>query len=248
MGPIGLAFEIVQDIRSSDTTFGSRLSPLILLLLLIPYLPISYRKFLLNSCRIQSVQSRNIALSAEYSLLPGVDSNILNIPTYIINILRLNGAIVSHSSANAGVELRFTTISSSTLVDLFTQIYHSPALCTILSYFVRAEVSVFPEEYMTAKNDGILKELLASQALGRSQQLDYRAYFTDIMHKVHTESDLAPYRTARLWRQHLNRMRDLHTVVFNELHITILSTYDPLGSVATNVRIHIRRTRGSSCQ
>jgi len=75
---------------------------------------------------------------------------------------------------------------------------------------------VFPEEYMTVKSDGIIKELLVSQSLGRSQQLDYRACSTDIMHEVRSESDLAPYRTAQLWRQHL-RMRDHYTIVFSSI-------------------------------
>jgi len=57
--------------------------------------------------------------------------------------------------------------------------------------FSEARGTVFPEEHMTVKQRDY-QEILVSRSLSQLQQLDYRTYFTDIMHKVRLESDLTP--------------------------------------------------------
>jgi len=47
--------------------------------------------------------------------------------------------------------------------DLYMPVYYHPGLCTIMSYFVWAECSMFNTEYEIVKMEGTLKEIRVSQ-------------------------------------------------------------------------------------
>lgn len=123
--------------------------PLQKLLFYIPHLPFSWRKWILDACRIQSSMTSNTFLKSSRPKQPPV-----------VHITHRNSV---------------DTVTTTIISDLFENLYNSPVSCSILSYFVRAErLSSFddPKEILLSAWD---KELGAAlfTSTGDQQVLDY---------------------------------------------------------------------------
>jgi hypothetical protein len=117
--------------------YTSSHSPIIILISWIYHLPIEHRKALLDACRIQAPVWVNNTLSATFASLRPVD------------IHSVDGLLIHQLSAN---DLAFQ----------FEQIWSFPILCSLLSYFVRAEGTIYKEEFLRQKDISLDKELQAA--------------------------------------------------------------------------------------
>lgn len=93
------------------------------------------------------------------------------------------------------------------IVDLTQHVYDNPILCSLLSYFVRAERTMYPEEFISAGIETINKEIVATQGPNVPQQLDYTSLFTDEeCIPIHSSTGLVPNNTIRTWKKNLTAM------------------------------------------
>jgi hypothetical protein len=108
---------------------------------------------------------------------------------------------------NAGIVKPYDirAIWTSQVLDLFENFYDSPTACTILSYFVRAEVTEYPSEFVSVGNDTMDKELKASQQKNLPQALNYAPLFTEYSGRIHEEVNVTPSSTIYLWKRHMDR-------------------------------------------
>jgi len=70
--------------------------------------------------------------------------------------------------------------------------YDNILLYSLLSYYVRAEENKHTDQFINANRETILRELNATQQLGRIRQLDYMLLCTDHPSRIHTELDVIP--------------------------------------------------------
>jgi len=204
----GQYFSLIASQATQSSWVGARnpnlLTPLILLLLTLPYLPFVQRKHLLTSCRIQQSHRINKYLQASFQECVSQHPYIL-LPLDLVILLHTNGIVVSSTNLEVAAEL---------ILNLFSSLYHSPALCGVLSYFTRASETVFPDQFLHAGLEGISKEMLASQVSNVVQQLDYAALFSDSIRPVHRELVMLPYKTHGLWVKHIERIYPMYNVLF----------------------------------
>jgi len=201
---MSIVYLAIKTIRETDRYFTQTLSPTILLLLSIYYLPLVARKFLLTACRLQVSYLRNRFLQEEYNKLVLI-SPFIHLPDHIRNIYLENGIIRSHNHVNGQVD-RSQDVPIEIIMSLYLQLYDSPACCGIISYFTRGESTRFPEEFSLAGLEGIIKEINASQHINVDQRVDYGVLFTPEIRTMHTEVDKPPYATKRLFRRHLKQV------------------------------------------
>lgn len=159
------------------------------------HLPYDIRKFLLDFARIQSPVLLNRTLHQTYLQLTQEYVN-LPIPQGKLSKLR-----------SCGYDPKKKFLKLSYIVSLLDNIYDNPFLCSILSYFVRAEKTEFPEQFLAAGRKVIDKELSATQLPNRPQALDYRCLFTGDRIPIHEETSLVPTRTMGLWSRHIESLR-----------------------------------------
>jgi hypothetical protein len=130
-------------IRSRDpslfTTERSSTSsnPLLTLLLAIHHLPFSWRKLILDACRVQESILHNDRLREALHRLPS--------------------EIVSFSYNRTNYE-----VTPLSIADYFENLYDSTLCCSILSYFVRAESTAYPSEAVKIREETITKEISAA--------------------------------------------------------------------------------------
>jgi len=67
-----------------------------------------------------------------------------------------------------GYRLSYSSISYDTVMDLFSTMYHSPALYTIVVLCQGTGIDV-PEQYEIVKHDGMIKGILVSQSYLRNK-------------------------------------------------------------------------------
>jgi len=166
-------------------------TPIHQLLAVIYYLPYDIRKFLLDFARIQSPVSLNNALGSAYIKLSAEYRNI-HIPEGLLTKLKACGF---------KKEKKFLNLEY--IISLTDHIYDNPLLCSMLSYFVRAERTAYPDTFVEAGRRVIDKELAATQLPNRDQQLDYTCLFTEDLTPIHKELGLVPERTIYLWKTHI---------------------------------------------
>jgi len=233
MAVVSITSSVLKNTESifSSNLQNSSLPPLILILLIIPYLHINQRKFLLNCTRVQSSPYRNKYLGSELEALVPDQYNI-HLPRRIIHRLRSSGVMITQDS-QSGLPINHTSISMRAVTDLYMSIYYHPGLCTILSYFVRAESSMYTSEYEVVKMEGILKEIRASQHPSVPQALNYQPYFTDLNTRVHLEAVITPSRTAFRWKSHLNNV----IAYLQKPSTVILPTYNKKKNMAYSTQI-----------
>jgi hypothetical protein len=125
--------------------------PLIKLLRILHHCPFSWRKWLLNICRIQAN--------------PLVNEHV--------HYLKVEPAIISFSYGKGSI-----TISTEEVAQLSLNIIDSSLSLSILSYFVRAESTAFPEQFQAIREERIYKEIGAalqySSTQSYAQNLDYK--------------------------------------------------------------------------
>jgi hypothetical protein len=123
--------------------------PLQELLIIVPKLPFTWRKWVLDACRVQASMVRNSFL--------------------------LSGTPSYPSSVIIPRRRSVTTITTTDISDLFENIYQSPVSCCILSYFVRAE-SISPYDSPHSILDKSWEKEINAALLphpGDNQVLDY---------------------------------------------------------------------------
>jgi hypothetical protein len=174
-------------------------TPLLILLSIVPFMNYAMRKHLLNCTRIQSSQLHNDTLRPVYE---DIVSNTLYIQVDPKTITWLQRVGIIPSSIGL-----VNTLDASIVLGLFENFYDSPTACTILSYFVRAERTVYPHEFIQVGVDSIEKELDASQLPDLPQCLTYRGLFTDAAEAIHEGHDLIPSVTTALWKHHLSNIK-----------------------------------------
>lgn len=180
-------------------------TPLSLILASVYYLPYGVRKFLLDFCRVQVPVLTNEYLNQQYAALRLV-SPVINVPQDLNRAYERSGQQSSHHSI---IRLDF-------LIGLLSNIYDNPLQCSLLSYFVRAERTAFPDEFLLIGQETIQKEMKATQQPDRGQCLDYTSLFTDNPSAIHSEVGLVPTRTIYLWKKHISSMRRLYN---HETHL-----------------------------
>jgi len=117
--------------------YTSTLSPIMIMISWIYHLPIQHRKALLDACRIQAPVWINKTLASTFSSLPAV------------SIYTIEGVSALY-------------ITALNLATLFNHIWPFPLLCTLLSYFVRAEGTIYVTEFLQEKALSLDKELSAA--------------------------------------------------------------------------------------
>lgn len=96
----------------------------------------------------------------------------------------------------------------SYVVTLADHVSENPLLCALLAYFVRAERTVLPEEFILEGQKAIEKEIAATQLPNKTMQLDYRSLFSDTRPvPIHKELELVPNKTIRYWNGHLANVK-----------------------------------------
>jgi len=140
---------------SVQDPFTTILSPIMILISWIFYLPIKHRKALLDACRIQAPIWQNKTLSASFSSLP---------PVYVLHF-----GDRSTSSFQ---------ITNTDLASYFEHVWMFPTLCSLLSYFVRAENTLHVQEFVKEKEISLEKELQAAIWYEtQTQTLEYTGLF-----------------------------------------------------------------------
>lgn len=124
------------------------------LLQIIHFLPMTWRKWILNACRIQSSMLSNIHLSQQ---LHQLDPPVAPVPS------RYGQTILWHPSD---------------IATYFEHVYDSPLNCSILSYFVRAESTAHPDQFRIEVDIAFNKEIMAAlHYKSPAQEFNYAAIF-----------------------------------------------------------------------
>jgi len=187
--------EYVKYMNTDDIT-DLFISPLYILISIIPYMPYKLRKFILDYSRIQSPISVNKHLSAGLQDLRSHCHSGFFLPEQIRKPLVLN----------CGLETDRHNFTISDLLPILDTLYDNPIGLSILSYFVRAETTIFPDEFITIGNETIGKEISASLRPNVQQTVDYRGIFTEEKLPLHEGVSEYPVRTAQLWKTQLHRI------------------------------------------
>jgi hypothetical protein len=129
-------------------------SSLYLLLSTIQFLPYPARKHLLECTRIQSSQYINKTLSQLYSKCirdcPYVESS-----TAVVHSFQVAGFIQwTHQN---GKPLKTKMIRLKLVLDLFENFFDNAILCSLISYFVRAERTEHPTQFIGIGKDNLDK-------------------------------------------------------------------------------------------
>lgn len=185
----GLATSLFREMGLRGPTFQeihtSNLTPVLILVSWIFYLPIAHRKALLDACRIQASIRLNTHLATIFTALTPVN---VTFPT--------------------SMGFQSCVIFPDNLSQLFENIHPFPALCSFLSYFVRAEGTVHVQEFLEQKQIGIDKELQAALFYQTNEQiLDYRASLFGMGNlNLHPQLDTMKYRTRSLIEKGLRQI------------------------------------------
>jgi hypothetical protein len=139
-------------------------NPLLEILSMIFFMPYTWRKFCLTASRIQSNIFLNQTLQQLYYEIVNTGEEIL-LPV----VFRVRE---SHKKD------RLQPINIIHVAELINEIITSPVQASVLSYFTRAELSAYPEQFIEAGEQSKLKEARATQLPDRVQQLDYTCLFT----------------------------------------------------------------------
>jgi hypothetical protein len=175
----------LQRLQEDDVEFSTH-TPIHQLLSTIFYLPYDIRKFLLDFARIQNPIKINKTLLQAYVKL-SEEYRLIDIPPGLYSKLK-----------SCGMPDEGTRLSLDYIVQLTDNIYDNPILCSLLSYFVRAERTAYPDEFVAAGRKVIDKELAATQLPNRPQQLDYTCLYTNLANPIHEESAKVPKRTIKI--------------------------------------------------
>jgi len=178
---IGLKPVTLMDPLTADSS-----SPITMLIAMIYYLPLAVRKFLLDACRIQAPVSQNATLQASLYTLPGTINAIID--DHCVRIILIEDIC--------------------TLLDCVTPY---PILCSLLSYFVRAEATIHVAEFLEEKMKSFDKEVGAALAPDQDQCLDYTSLYGIGDNPIHPQQATfgfhGPRRLTTLWASGIQRIK-----------------------------------------
>jgi len=192
-------------------------TPLILLLSSIYYLPYLARKHLLDGCRIQRSQFTNHTLLTSYDKVVEKFTTIF-LPGHLIQKIFDSSRGTGHPYTGLTQKersLRYIPISY--ILDLFEHLYDSPLQCSVLSYFVRGEITKYPEQFSSIGTEQIWKEIQASQQLDKDQELQYIGLFTDEPLSIHKEVAYLPRLTQFMFTKHMKHLKLLYQITFMDI-------------------------------
>lgn len=188
MRHVSICSTILSEASLGTTTMieTSNHPPLTKLLLQIVHLPISWRKLILDACRIQApiLQNHNLLMSL-YSLQPE--------------------SIACHHGDTV-----HKIIFSDDLVHLIDYATSSSVSSSLLSYFVRAEATCRVEEFSEEVTKSLDKELTAALGDCRFQEscLDYSGLFGGGCSSLHLiPVGLTNQRLSHLYQAGINHLR-----------------------------------------
>jgi hypothetical protein len=173
--------------------YTTNASPIIILISWIYFLPISYRKALLDACRIQAPVWMNPTLSHSFASLPPYVS-------------------ISHPDFVDGVGL---VITPHDISFQFDKILHFPILCSLLSYFVRAEGTIFKREFEEQKTISLDKELAAAMWYESGVQvLDYTGLLDVTRQHLHPQlAGIMGWRLQQLFQAGVRQISQHYSAV-----------------------------------
>jgi hypothetical protein len=132
----------------------------------IYHLPLQHRKAILDACRIQAPVWQNRTLAAIFGSLSHV-------------VIYPQGIDQDHL---------IVVLTSSTLASWFNHIWPFPLLCSLLSYFVRAEGTAYVADFLHQKDLGLEKELQAALSYETDEQvLDYTGLLGVTRNHLHSQ-------------------------------------------------------------
>jgi len=138
-----------------QNVYTSNESPLLIIIDNIYYFPMDWRKLMLDFCRIQVPVFQNAHLSASFYAISRPE----------IDIVLRSGDVLQ--------------LELASFCSLLEDIAFCPILCSLLSYFVRAEQTHWTEEFLSQKGKSLDKEVGAALEYRTFNQiLDYSAIFT----------------------------------------------------------------------
>jgi hypothetical protein len=161
------------------------LSPFEELLSYVEYMPFKVRKFLLDACRIQRSCYVNSTLLSS-----------------------LNTLLLSRDATFFAPHATEKTIHVDQIATLFDHLYDNPVLCSVLSYFVRAETTRYRQEFLLLKEESITKEISASIDPPRPQQLSYSIFLDGEERPVHNVAQDAAiaWKTVRTLKKNVSQI------------------------------------------
>jgi len=173
----------------------SNLTPLVTILKRIHYFPISWRKLLLDACRIQAPIWQNIHLSQSYSSLQPED----------VSILLGRGTNLNHSIKLHKAELL-----------IFDHAITEPLTASLLSYFVRAESTHHVAEFLKERDMSFNKEFSAAiWYQDHSQVLNYTGFFTqESVVNPHPQMGLLAPRLKTLFEKGIKSIKDHFSSIY----------------------------------
>lgn len=203
------------------------------LLSIIYFLPYSWRKLILDACRIQRPIFGNSELRRRALELKETSSSV---PKPMSNRRRKH---LKKSRIQLGESLEQYTMDPNEYLtsqgrgatimtledidDLLQNVYDNSVIMSLLSYFVRAEGTSRLDEFLAVNEQLIQKEVAASQLPNRLQELDYTYLFheEETHRPVHKETDLLPSRVRKYIQSFLSTFRASHGENTREMDATL---------------------------
>jgi len=172
--------------HSPDNPFR-RLSPPLYFLLSSCYAwPFSWRKLALTVCRVQQDPQANYRLQQEIDEIKTADG----------------------FTPFVGHPLYRKTVTFEDVIHHLSIVAKSPILCSVLSYFTRAERLAEDEEYRIQKEKIIRKELQAALHEDRPQCLNW-ASLTVPHVPLYTDGGYYTFQTMKMWRAGVVRLKQI---------------------------------------
>jgi len=189
-------------------------------LLIIYFLPYTWRKLILDAYRIRRPLFGNAELHRHALEVKGTTVEIPRLMSnrsrkrYKRSRLRLGESENQYTKDPNEYYERYgrTTISLEDIDDLMQNVYDNSIIMYLLSYFVRAEGTSRVDEFLRVNEELIQKEIKASQQPNRAQELDYTYLFheEEISRPVHKETELLPFRVRKYVQDFLSSFQHLY--------------------------------------
>jgi hypothetical protein len=128
----------------------------------------------------------------------------ITLPSNVIHMYRKSGVFPDVHLMHG--RILATTIPLAKVLSLWENLYDNTLACTVLSYFMRAEQTYKPDEFLATLEEQKIKEYNASSALDQPQRLDYRILFGIEAVGIHSEVNELPVRTAQLFQYRLREL------------------------------------------
>lgn len=166
---------------------------------MIWFLPLSWRKLIIDVCRIRVQPSQNDRLS---SILGGLELCVYAVDVHPVQIL------YKHDLDN-----------------LLGRLIYSPLLLSMLSYFARAEQTFYKDDFLEQRNVSLEKEFQAALVSHNPQQtLNYSPLIAVVPGRLHSQltGSMNP-RVLELWHKGI---RNLMSKTTSDNFLPLLPAYN----------------------